>query len=310
MKIDNLLCRCLLLKWLYAILTVQKIPAGRERKGVWNDEIFANDFFFERGVSGMFGTAAAMPAEMTVFAAEEQTARSGKCGKELNWECDTGMHISGKGEMDNWTGKDSPWYELLQEGAFSSIVIEKGVTSVGDYAFSECRASDLYVEMPESVTAIGTHAFYKTNLFGVSIVAADQIGKDAFSGCDGLNSVYFEEQVKHINDHTFRSCKELQNVIIMNPECEIDGTPFSNSDENGEAVFEGTIYGWKGSTAEVFAKKHNYRFVLLNPVASKMEDAPVSGTCGENVTWKYDAETKTLTIEGKGEMQDLSLIHI
>ena len=32
--------------------------------------------------------------------------------------------------------------------------------------------------------------------------------------------------------------------------------------------------------------------------------AETSGTCGENVTWVYDEETKTLTISGEGEMTD------
>ncbi len=34
------------------------------------------------------------------------------------------------------------------------------------------------------------------------------------------------------------------------------------------------------------------------------EPASVSGTCGENVVWSYDAETATLTVSGTGEMED------
>ena len=32
-----------------------------------------------------------------------------------------------------------------------------------------------------------------------------------------------------------------------------------------------------------------------------------SGTCGENLTWTYDASTRTLTISGSGEMKDFYL---
>ena len=32
-----------------------------------------------------------------------------------------------------------------------------------------------------------------------------------------------------------------------------------------------------------------------------------SGTCGENLTWSYDSNTKTLTISGTGNMEDYSL---
>jgi len=37
------------------------------------------------------------------------------------------------------------------------------------------------------------------------------------------------------------------------------------------------------------------------------EDIPNSGSCGENVTWQYDAETETLTIEGTGTMNNYDL---
>ena len=30
----------------------------------------------------------------------------------------------------------------------------------------------------------------------------------------------------------------------------------------------------------------------------------VTGTCGDNLTWSYDTETKALTIEGSGAMTD------
>lgn len=44
------------------------------------------------------------------------------------------------------------------------------------------------------------------------------------------------------------------------------------------------------------------------PIAARAEETTepgsASGTCGENATWSYDAETATLTISGTGEMED------
>ena len=42
--------------------------------------------------------------------------------------------------------------------------------------------------------------------------------------------------------------------------------------------------------------------VILPP--DPFDDDPVSGTCGENLTWSYNEATKTLTISGSGEMED------
>jgi hypothetical protein len=35
--------------------------------------------------------------------------------------------------------------------------------------------------------------------------------------------------------------------------------------------------------------------------------ADISGTCGDNLTWRYVASTKTLNISGSGEMEDYYL---
>ena len=44
---------------------------------------------------------------------------------------------------------------------------------------------------------------------------------------------------------------------------------------------------------------------MLPTVALAAEDeTPTSGSCGENVTWSYDADTQTLTISGTGPMTD------
>ena len=43
---------------------------------------------------------------------------------------------------------------------------------------------------------------------------------------------------------------------------------------------------------------------MLPTVALAAEDEAPHGSCGENATWRYDAETQTLTISGTGPMTD------
>ena len=44
--------------------------------------------------------------------------------------------------------------------------------------------------------------------------------------------------------------------------------------------------------------------IIPAAVAVRAEDAPTSGTCGEDLTWTLDLSTGTLTISGTGDMTD------
>ena len=66
------------------------------------------------------------------------------------------LTISGTGAMANWRKKMSPWYGIYYK--VKSVVIEDGVTSIGNYAFFSC-ASLKNITLPNSVTSIGDHAF-------------------------------------------------------------------------------------------------------------------------------------------------------
>lgn len=53
------------------------------------------------------------------------------------------------------------------------------------------------------------------------------------------------------------------------------------------------ISGFRNSAAQDYANANGIAFEDLRPV-------PTTGECGENVTWTYDAETKTFTLSGEG----------
>lgn len=92
---------------------------------------------------------------------------SGTCGDNLTWEltADSVLTISGTGTMTNYSSKSSsraPWYS--NRSSIKSVVIEEGVTSIGNYAFNACSGLTS-VTIPNSVTSIGNMAFYDcTNL--------------------------------------------------------------------------------------------------------------------------------------------------
>ncbi|MCD8372935.1 MAG: leucine-rich repeat protein [Clostridia bacterium] len=66
------------------------------------------------------------------------------------------LTVSGEGAMPDYSSKkDAPWYS--KSGRVTQIVIEDGITYIGDYSFTECAAKSIM--LPDSVTAVGVSAF-------------------------------------------------------------------------------------------------------------------------------------------------------
>ena len=118
-------------------------------------------------------------------------ATSGTCGDNLTWKLDDKgtFTISGKGSMyDYSSSSNAPWYS--SRASITNVVINDGVTSIGNYAFYWCSSLSS-ITIPDSVTTIGNYAFedcsYLTNINIPDSVTS--IGSYAFSGCEGLTSV-------------------------------------------------------------------------------------------------------------------------
>jgi len=90
-------------------------------------------------------------------AAWAATVASGECGAEgdnVTWVLDDAgtLTISGTGEMKDYSTETgdfnvnltaAPWY-LNNRGNLSQVIIQNGVTNIGDYAFYYCSNLDLY----------------------------------------------------------------------------------------------------------------------------------------------------------------------
>lgn len=180
---------------------------------------------------------------MSAFA---DTAKSGTCGDNLTWTLQDGvLNISGTGDMEDYLshrfdGKyitTAPWREYYD--TIKSVVIEAGVTTIGEDAFESCSSltsinvdnnneyysssggvlfdknqtilicypagkTESNYTIPGSVTSIVDDAFYKcSSLTNVTIPdSVTSIGDEAFNGCSSLTDVYFggsEEQWNKID---------------------------------------------------------------------------------------------------------------
>ena len=198
---------------------------------------------------------------------------SGTCGDNVNWIFAGGtLTISGHGaimDYDSYSPKWYKWYDIKKQVV--NVIIDDGVTRIGNAAFKDCVNLET-LTISDSVTSIGCLAF---------------------CNCYVLRSFTIPASVTSIDRLAFEDCKTMHSVGIENPDCEIydaKDTEYPGKD----TLYPGSvIYGYKGSTAESYAKEYGRKFVECN-----------IGTCGESLTWKY--LDGVLTISGTGEMTDYS----
>lgn len=133
--------------------------------------------------------------------------KSGKCGENLTWKYDSEnqtLTISGTGDMYDYEEDKTPWSTLKDKLEISTIVIEDGVTSIGDNAFGCVKATvievgatvrklgknnfmNYYRERSGSVTTTTYFSSY-VYIYGTEIVDIDDAFSDTFLG--GLGTIY------------------------------------------------------------------------------------------------------------------------
>lgn len=86
----------------------------------------------------------------------------GACGDYLTWTLDKKgtLTISGTGEMPDYQEANAPYSEYSE--LINSIIIEKGVTKVGSYAFSGLSKASS-VSLSNTISSVGNNAFKECN---------------------------------------------------------------------------------------------------------------------------------------------------
>ena len=144
---------------------------------------------------------------------------SGYCGANGNnvtWSYNSNsktLTISGSGAMANYSSFVKPWINNIE--SIETVVIEDGVTSIGNYAFAYC-SNLTSVTIPSSVTSIGEYVFFIcTRLTSVTIPSSvTSIGGGAFDYCSSLTSITIPSSVTSIEKSTFAHCESLTSINI------------------------------------------------------------------------------------------------
>ena len=179
---------------------------------------------------------------------------SGTCGEHLLWNLDDKgiLVISGSGPMDNWTRTEpSPWNG--QSDSIKMVIINDGVTTIGEYAFYGCEKIECAM-IGNAVEEIGESAFVMTySLSEICIPdSVKTIHKSAFSA-GGLDKVVLGKGVSRIEDGAFSDNFGIKEIVF--PEGltylgnrALDGNPVEKVYFCGEAPeIAASIYlnGWE-----------------------------------------------------------------
>lgn len=127
-------------------------------------------------------------------------------------------------DLSEYEGK----IKTIEAGAFSkveiesginplqSIVLPKGITTIGDDAFSY-NTSLTSIKIPNTVTSIGKKRAFQgcTNLTSIEIPdTVTYIGDYCFSGCNRLQKIKLSKKIQTINQRLLQGCSSLTEIEI------------------------------------------------------------------------------------------------
>lgn len=159
----------------------------------------------------------------------------GTCGDNVEWWLTTEgvLHIEGKGAMDTWTWWSGGVYPQWKTHAASvkEVVIGKGVTNVGAFAFYGGYSNLTKVTLPSTVTSIGARAFVEcTALETINIPSAvTSIGEYAFSGDINLTKITLPANLKTLGSNSFEKTG-LTSITVPASIGALNGYSFSECD--------------------------------------------------------------------------------
>ena len=122
----------------------------------------------------------------SAYTPENAEPVGGSCGENLRWTISNegDLIISGTGDMYDFNQEPADWYGFRT--SFKKLIVEEGVTGIGNAAFEDCRF--FQVQLPSTLKRIGSVAFAGcSNLTQIDLPASVQtLGNSPFFRCENL----------------------------------------------------------------------------------------------------------------------------
>lgn len=199
----------------------------------------------------------------------------------------TDITLTGQGNMVDYSLDDykyTPWYIGSEAGNSITVKVEDGITSIGAFAFENCRELTDFVT-PNTVTAIG---------------------RGAFSGCSGLTSFAIPNGITKISEYTFSHCTNLKAITIPSSVTSVEVDAFADCESLADIYYAGNQDQWKTIYISLGGSQGNK--ILKNPTVtihynSTGPDQPVGP--GGDITFRTDDD---FTVEIGKELELVAMI--
>ena len=242
----------------------------------------------------------------------------GSCGTGVNWLVSKSdgsddydvLTISGSGEMENYSSlAKRPWHAYRT--TLKTVIIEEGITYIGNMAFKDMRQLGPEVTIPASVTAIGNKAFDNCDAqTTITLAEGSQLtslGIYAFGGEKGIrNSVStLPASMKIIAANAFSYFKgeHLYITVPNGATLTVNGEDYSGEIKDGKAdlisyLFKNLEKKRKGTpkvTTAVMADLTDYTITTDGKCTAYYNDnyanEIATARAGETVILSWDGET-------------------
>ena len=169
---------------------------------------------------------------------EISSENKGVCGNDVYWnyskESKT-LTISGTGAMwdydsplNSTTLSYTPWESFKSN--IVHIIIDEGVSTVGDWAFCKCENVST-VSLPNTLKTIGKYSFDDCKTLKSMVIPDNVISLEeaAFSGCSSLSSISLGDGLESLDRWAFSFCYCLTSITIPKSVKYIDTSAFDHN---------------------------------------------------------------------------------
>ena len=193
-----------------------------------------------------------------LLAAAVTLAASGSCGENVTWSLspdEAVLTISGYGPMEDYRSTSKvPWRYSVD--AVKAVVVEAGVTTLGDSAFQNCKSLE-QVELPRSLERIGTYTF--SGCYALTEITIPEgtriLAAKAFSDTKNLRTIYLPATLEAVDMKAFNYDTAIQDVYYGGTPRQWEQIRLTNSGKGNANLLNASLHctGTPDTAAAIFS---------------------------------------------------------